>query len=300
MVESCGEKLLLPQQLLKLRSRESNFPAPFDTSGGTWHCLGVTYSIFLLTDGSKQSSFPLLPLLLSHTHTWPLRQEPFWTWQQLTVRFPFYHKVPPTLMRFLSLVQKSASQQETGTHLHCSSALKGLEISLHWSLTETWLGLFTQGLQKEASGGDLQLHNCKLVSSSPPQATWHTNGEEKQLISVFSWLSLTCPLHTEQRLHNYSHPLSSPHLLRSFVITASKSITSILKCHLHCDGITLFMCWGNRQRRSGSGSQNINTLNLTEHLWAIPPPLEDYLNCSLQGSLRGTEHLRACSFGEGY
>lgn len=103
---------------------------------------------------------------------------------------------------------KSASKQETGTHLHCSSALKGLEISLH-TLRETWPGLLTQGLQTEASG-DVQPHNCKLLSSSPPQATWHTNGEEKQLISVFSWLSLTCPLHTEKRVHNYLHSLSPP------------------------------------------------------------------------------------------
>lgn len=50
--------------------------------------------------------------------------------------FPFCHKVPPTLMRFLSYVQKSASQQETGARLHWNSALKGMEIPPHQAPAE--------------------------------------------------------------------------------------------------------------------------------------------------------------------
>jgi len=125
-----------------------------------------------------------------------IAQEPFWTRQQLTVWLPFYCQVLPTLMRFPSYVQKSASQKEISTDLHCRSALKGLEIPLRQSPTEPRLGLLVQGLQE-------QIHSYATADWLPPHLhrPLGTKGQ-KQLVSVFSQLSLICPLHTGNRLQN--------------------------------------------------------------------------------------------------
>lgn len=67
---------------------------------------------------------------------------------------------------------------------------------------------------------------------------------------------------------------------------------SILKCHLHCDGRTLPVCWkiDKEGLDQAARTSTPSTLNMIELI----------LDCPLQGSLRGTKHLRACSFGEVY
>lgn len=126
-----------------------------------------------------------------------------WTWQQLTVQFPFYHKGPPTLMRFLSYVQ--VSQQTRNRHSftlqQCSQRLGNITAYTYRNLA--WpphTRASDRGFRRCAA---TQLQIAFLLTSTGHLAH---NGEEKQLISVFSWLSLTCSLHTEKRVHNYLHP----------------------------------------------------------------------------------------------
>lgn len=80
---------------------------------------------------------------------------------------------------------------------------------------------------------------------------------------------------------------------------ASKSIVSILKCHLHCDEEHCLCAVKTDKKRSKSGSQNIKILHCQPH-WASlgilcypgrPPELT---------FARQPQGSRACSFGKGY
>lgn len=213
---------------------EDNFP---NTTGGTWNCLGTTRSTFLLTAAKRAHS-------LCSPFSWAVPIRGHWT------RSPFGPGSSslfgsPSIIKYhlcwqgLSYVKKSASQQETSTHLHCISALKALEIPLHQWPTEPWLGLLAQGLQEEMhSYATADWFPCHLHRPLGKRR----EAADTCVQSVVPDLSSS---HREEIAELVTSPFL-PHLLRSFDITASKSITSILKRHLHDDRRTLFMCWGNR------------------------------------------------------
>lgn len=165
------------------------------------------YSIFPLIAAKR--SDPWFPFLLSYAHmkAWPLHTEAAQCW------FPFYHKVPPTLMRFLSYIQTPASQQETCIHLHCNSTLEGLE---HYHI---------RPLQNHdlAFSGKI-FRRCtvmQLQTGFHCTSTDHLDRKgEKQLISVFRELCLTCPIHGEGVAELPTSPSFYPQ--PSFVITASR------------------------------------------------------------------------------
>lgn len=150
---------------------------------------------YLSANCSKKSSFSLFPLLLSCTHTWPLDQEPFWTRQQLTVRFPFYHKVPPMLTRF-ELCEKNQLANKRQALIYTALVLsKPWKYHYISDLQNPDLASLHKGFRRRCTATQLQIGF--LVTSTGRLAKG-----EKQLIRVFSQLSLTCPLHTGKRLQN--------------------------------------------------------------------------------------------------
>ena len=141
-----------------------------------------------------------------------------------------------------------------------------------------------KGFRRRCAATQLQIGF--LLTSTGHLAHKRREAADKRVQSVVPDLSSS---HREEIAELVTSPFFFPHLLRSFVITASKSITSILKyvtftvTEEHC------LCAGETDKKDLDQAARISTpstLNLTEHLWATPAPLEDHLNCPLQGSLR--------------
>lgn len=233
------------------------------------------HSIFLLT--AVKSSVPQFPFLLSYAHELSLatalgallHTEAAHCW------FPFYHEVPPTLMRFLSYVQKSASQQGTGTHLLCNSTLKGLETPPHQAPAEPWSGL-------------QEMHSYWTANWVPPHLHRPFGQERREAAGKCSGSYAWLVLFSGKGLQNQPPPLpSTPKLHLS---SQHPGVHKYFKMSRSLRWKNTACVLGNRWKRYGLGSQNINTLHMIELI----------LDCPLQGSLRGTKLLRACSSGEAY